>query len=175
MTEYQESTTQERMDLLAILAEEARSVVEEWLSRITTPEGEMIVRWEADGTARLEVDGVPVVRANLGIEVSAVEWQKKTENVPVGLTVSKTWGTVPVGWFVLAPDHSELEVVASEPGMRHQYVTLARDGVRVGAWPRDPAGRVLARRGSAVSETLNAVDTIVAAFPGAHVIEDQIS
>lgn len=78
-----------------------------------------------------------------------------------------TWGQVPAGWEVQAPDGQWYRVTHTyQRGLsmpKGQRVTL--EGL--GAWDRDPAGPVTARPGAS-----NPTDAAIAAFGYPEILED---
>jgi hypothetical protein len=74
-----------------------------------------------------------------------------------------TWGTVPAGWYVKAPDGKWFRVVSTYVTRAKQLVTLAD----AGSWHRDPHGPVTACPGPS-----NATDSAIEALGFPQILED---
>lgn len=74
-----------------------------------------------------------------------------------------TWGQVPAGWSVLAPDGRWYEVTATHRTGTQQHVTLKN----IGPHPRDPQGPVTARPGAG-----GATDAALSALGYPEILED---
>lgn len=176
-----QTTAQERMDLLQEVNEAARDAMVEWCRRWNAGpngDGEPIhLIWQTDGTAVVEVDDIPAMRVQVEIAVSAVEYEEATAapNKPHGFILTRTWGEVPAGWFVQGPGGQWYEVMATRYEGGKQWVSLIVDRQR-GEWPRDPAGTVRVKRGTAgPSDRDAALDALRAARISFTVLEEQTS
>ena len=175
------TTIQERMDLMAEVADVKHGTIREW-TNTWSAEGERLngvpirLRWYEDGTAVVEVDGVPSLRVSVEITVHPVEFENE-ENRPTGFILRRTWATVPAGWFVQTPKGQWLEVTSTyripeNPEGDRQMVSLFING-KVAAFPRDPDQEVKARRGTlAPRDRDDALDLRGDAFK-ATIIEDE--
>lgn len=170
------TTIQERMDLMAEVADVKHDTIREW-TNAWSAEGERLngvpirLRWYEDGTAVVEVDGVPSLRVSVEITVHPVEFENE-ENRPTGFILRRTWATVPAGWFVQTPKGQWLEVGATHLQGDRQMVSI-RVGDEFKAFPRDPDQEVKARRGTlAPRDRDDALDLMGDAFK-ATIIEDE--
>lgn len=160
--------TQERMDLLAELAETVQGTIRGgWMDYLQVEkEGSRLegvqcrLRWMDDGTVNVEHDGEVILTARIRVEA---EWVP-VANEPIGGTLDRTWSTVPAGWFVQTPKGDWLEVTDTHLSGAHQFVGLRING-EVSHWNRPPAGPVKARKGS-LSPALrdDALDSLESAF-----------
>lgn len=75
--------------------------------------------------------------------------EKECKNEPTGFILSRTWSTVPAGWFVRDPKGNWLEVgKTSFIGSTGTQMVSIRVGDGFQAFPRDPDGPVKVRRGT---------------------------
>jgi len=111
------------------------------------------VIWQEDGTALLEVDDRPVMRFSITFDVQATPVDLPNE--PEGEPYHATWGTVPAGYFVIAPNGEWYEVLETRAAGNQQIVTLP-----LGTWARRADGRVTACRGSKFSEVADALEVL---------------
>jgi hypothetical protein len=145
---------------LTEVREMARDTLTEWMRRWDGPGGHQYrVSWGQDGTARLEVDDEPVLRFSIAFDIQVVD----PPNEPTGEPYPATWGTVPAGYFVIAPDGTAYEVRETRATGDQQMVTLPQ-----GTWARPATGPVTVRRGSKFSEVAEAL----AALGGGRIMKD---
>lgn len=92
--------------------------------------------------------------------------EKECRNKPTGFILTRTWETVPAGWFVQTPKGDWLEVgKTSFIGSTGTQMVSIRVGEEFKAFPRDPAGEVKVRRGTLSSAILNdALEAIEGSF-----------
>jgi hypothetical protein len=75
--------------------------------------------------------------------------EAECRNEPTGFILTRTWATVPAGWFVKAPNGSWLEVgKTSFIGSTGTQMVSLRVGEDFHAFPRDPSGEVKVKRGT---------------------------
>lgn len=161
------TTVQQRMDMLHEINNVARDMVTTWCRRWNRDGQAFNLSWQDDGTAIVEVDGDAVGRVLVEITTSVVDYVDAV-NKPRGFTITRTWGTVPSGWFVQAPN-GWYEVVTSTRDGDRQMVTLDVGGQQ-GTWPRDPDAEVKVRRGTLADETMDAA--VDALGPGTEILKD---
>ena len=164
------TTVQQRMDLLTEINDVIRDTANTWCRRWNAGEHqdeyEINLRWQEDGTAVVEVDTDEVMRVQVEITVSALDYVDAT-NKATGFVITRTWATVPAGWFVQSPK-GWFEVIASRRDGDRQMVTLAAGGQQ-GTFPRDPDAEVKVRRGTLADVDL---DTAMAVLGEGAVIID---
>lgn len=149
-----ETTAQQRFDLLREISEVGLGTIQEWMRRWQADNGGNVhMRYFEDGTTVVEVDGEEVMSIRIAVDVSAVQYVDAV-NKPTGLTLARTWGTIPAGWFVQAPK-GWFEVISSRRDGDRQMVTLDVGGQR-GTWPRDPDAKVDVRRGTLADAAMDA-------------------
>lgn len=171
------TTAQDRMDILAELNETLRGTATEWSRKLAyvadADEGVLYgktvrLNWQDDGSVIgsviVSLDGEPVLQASVEITCSAVDYTN-AQNLPTGVTLGRTWGTAPAGWFVLSPAGAWLEILATEwvggghHGVGQQHVTLSVGGKR-GTWKRDPFAPISVRKGSLTGELDAALEAL---------------
>lgn len=75
--------------------------------------------------------------------------EAECRNEPTGFILTRTWATVPAGWFVRTPQGQWLEVGKTNfIGSTGTQMVSLRVGEDFHAFPRDPAGEVKVRRGT---------------------------
>jgi hypothetical protein len=168
-----ETTMQQRMDLLTEIADAVLDTASRWLKRWRAGESddgdEIRVRWQDDGTAVVEVDGDEVMRVQVEVTASVVDYVNAV-NKPTGFVGKRTWARVPAGWFVRTPKGDTwFEVLATRREGDKQMVTLDVAGQR-GTYPRDPDETVVIRRGTLADA---AMDAAVDALGDAAILEDE--
>lgn len=148
------TTVQQRMDLLTEINETARGTLGEWMRYWRAETGwDVRMRWQEDGTAVVEVDSDEVMRVQVEITVSAADYVDAV-NKPTGFVITRTWATVPAGWFVQSPK-GWFEVIASRRDGDQQMVTLSTTSGQQGTWPRPPDAEVKVRRGTLADVVLD--------------------
>lgn len=157
MTEYRPTTLQERMDLLRSLVDAPLDAAQEWAKRWDTDSGQVKLVWLTDGTVQIEQDYQPIMRIRYEVTATIVPLQYADRTVPL------TWGQVPAGWEVLAPNGQwyAVERTWRTAGGTQAVIMLGK------TWQRDPAGPVTARPG-----VPDATDVAIAALGYPDVLED---
>jgi len=168
--------TQDRMDILAALAEGVHDTIRGgWMRDVEVQregsplEGlQLMLRWQDDGTVIVEHEGQALMRAQITVTVDPVI----EVNKPTGFILTRTWATLPAGWFVQTPKGDWLEVTDTHLSGDRQFVGLRIKG-EVSHWHRDPDQEVKARRGTlSPRDRDDALDAIESAFTTA-VLRDE--
>lgn len=164
------TTQRDRQDIVRDVTEGVLGAGYEWLRRYTGNEEEGILNgaevhlvWEAPDVCLVELDGEPTVRLRVAVTAEVLEYAEE-RNEPTGFILTRTWETVPAGWFVKTPKGDWLEVTDTHRSGDRQFVGLRING-HVSHWHRDPEVEVKARRGTLSSAILNdALEAIEGSF-----------